>query len=192
MRATMKLKRHEPEESLVEEATLYGELFERHAREIYRFCFRRIADGRTAEDLTQAVFLEAWRRRRQVQLPPEAMRPWLFGVAHNLLRNHHRSLRRHKAALARLPRPRSDADLGADLAQRLDDEQRAQRALEHFRRLPQDDQDVIALCAWAEMSYDDAARALGVPVGTVRSRLSRARARLAEHASEPREEGAGR
>jgi RNA polymerase sigma factor (sigma-70 family) len=158
----------------------FGELFERNARDIYAFCFRRTGDGRASEDLAQAVFLEAWRRRNEVELAPEDVRPWLFGVALNLIRNQRRSLRRHRAALERLPRPRSDNDLGDDLAQRLDDEQRARELLERLRGLSRADQDVIALCAWAELSYEQAAKVLGVPVGTVRSRLARARARLKE------------
>lgn len=158
----------------------FGDLFEQHANDIYGFCFRRTGDGRASEDLAQAVFLEAWRRRDEVELAPEDVRPWLFGVALNLVRNQRRSLRRHQAALARLPRPRSDADLGDELAQRLDDEQRARDALDRFRRLSRREQDVIALCAWAELSYDQAAKVLGVPVGTVRSRLARARTRLTE------------
>jgi RNA polymerase sigma factor (sigma-70 family) len=158
----------------------FGDLFERHANDIYGFCFRRTGDGRLSEDLVQAVFLEAWRRRNEVALAPDEARPWLFGVALNLLRNHGRALRRHRAALARLPRPRSDADLAEDLAQRLDDERRARAALDRFRQLSRPEQDVIALCAWAELSYEQAARVLGVPVGTVRSRLSRARTRLGE------------
>jgi RNA polymerase sigma factor (sigma-70 family) len=158
----------------------FGDLFERHAGDIYGFCFRRTGDGRLSEDLVQAVFLEAWRRRNDVSLAPEEARPWLFGVALNMVRNHGRSLRRHRAALARLPRPRPDADLGDDLAQRLDDERLARAALERFRQLSRREQDVIALCAWAELSYEQAAKVLGVPVGTVRSRLARARARLGE------------
>jgi RNA polymerase sigma-70 factor (ECF subfamily) len=158
----------------------FGDLFERHASDIYGFCFRRTGDGRASEDLAQAVFLEAWRRRNEVELAPEEVRPWLFGVALNLVRNQKRSLRRHRAALARLPRPRSDADLGEELAQRLDDERRAREVLDHLRGLSRGEQDVIAMCAWAELSYEQAATVLGVPVGTVRSRLARARAKLKE------------
>ena len=156
----------------------FGVLFEEHAPDIYAFCFRRTADGRASEDLAQTVFLEVWRKREEVELAPDELRPWLFGVALNLLRNHRRSLRRHRAALARLPRPRSD--LGEDLAERLDDEQRARQALACFRALSQNEQDVVALCAWAELTYDQAAKVLGVPVGTVRSRLARARDKVKE------------
>lgn len=176
----------------LDDEAAFGVLFEQNARDIYTFCFRRIADGRAAEDLTQAVFLEAWRRRHAVSLPPDAVRPWLFGVALNVVRNHRRSLRRHRAALERLPRPRSDIDLGDELADRLDDERRARSALEHFQRLSRGEQDVVALCAWAELSYDQAAEVLAIPVGTVRSRMSRARGRLAVHVAKRPEEGADR
>lgn len=158
----------------------FGALFEEHAADIYAFCFRRTADGRASEDLAQAVFLEAWRKREELDLSPDEVRPWLFGVALNLLRNHRRSLRRHRAALARLPRPRPDSDLGEDVVQRLEDEQRARAALDCFRVLSRDEQDVVALCAWAELTYDQAAQVLGVPVGTVRSRLARARDKVKE------------
>jgi RNA polymerase sigma factor (sigma-70 family) len=179
MQATV--RRTNPEvQSQFADPEAFGDLFERHAGDIYGFCFRRTGDGRLSEDLVQAVFLEAWRRRHEVELPPEDVRPWLFGVALNLVRNHGRSLRRHRAALARLPRPRSDADLADDLAQRLDDERRARAVLDRFRQLDRREQDVIALCAWAELTYDQAAKVLGVPVGTVRSRLARARARLGD------------
>ncbi len=137
-------------------------------------------------------FLEAWRRRPDLNLARNAVRPWLFGVALNLLRNHRRSLRRYRAALGRLPRPRADADLGDELAARLDDERRAREALRHFQRLPRGERDVVALCAWAELSYDEAAKVLRVPVGTVRSRLARARARLAPHATEQPDKRADR
>lgn len=176
----MKRNNRAGDEQRLDEAS-FGELFEQHAREIYRFCFRRIADGSAAEDLTQVVFLEAW-RRRDVAPEPSAVRPWLYGVALNVVRNHRRSLRRHRAALERLPRSRADADLGDELVQRMDDERRARETLAHFQQMPRRERDVVALCAWGELSYEQAATVLDVPVGTVRSRLARARARLASHA----------
>jgi RNA polymerase sigma factor (sigma-70 family) len=156
----------------------FGELFEEHADAIYNFCFRRLADWALAEDMTSAVFLEAWRRRAQVDLIAEPALPWLYGVATNLLRNHRRSLRRASAALARFHDAVSHPDFGDELAERLDAE-RGMRALhECIDALAPQEREALELCAWAELSYADAARALGVPVGTVRSRLSRARAHL--------------
>jgi RNA polymerase sigma factor (sigma-70 family) len=161
------------------EADAFGVLFERHGRAVYNFCFRRTANWAAAEDLTSIVFLEAWRRRSEVRLKDGRALPWLLGVATNVLRNRRRSERRHRAALARLPLERG-ADFADDVDARLDDERRMQAALRTVATLPRRERDVLALCVWAGLSYEDAAVALGLPIGTVRSRLSRARARLRE------------
>jgi RNA polymerase sigma-70 factor (ECF subfamily) len=157
----------------------FGLLFERHARTIYNFCFRRVANWATAEDLVSLVFLEAWRRLDK-PIPRGKELPWLFGIATNVVRNRRRAERRHDAALGRVPRPRPEPSFADDSVQRLDDEELMGRALGLVARLPRREQEVFALCAWSELSYEDAAIALGIPVGTVRSRLSRARARLRE------------
>jgi RNA polymerase sigma-70 factor (ECF subfamily) len=161
------------------DADAFGILFERHARAIYNYCFRRIGDWAAAEDLVSIVFLEAW-RRRGVELPPDKVLPWLLGIATNVVRNRRRSERRHARALSRVPAPPPGAGFGEDVVERLDDERHMRRVLALVGQLPQREQDVLTLCAWCELSYEDAALALGVPVGTVRSRLSRARARLRE------------
>ena len=160
------------------DATAFGVLFERHADTIYNYCFRRIGDWTSAEDLLSVVFLEAWRRRDK-ELAPDKVLPWLYGIATNVVRNQRRSRRRYSAALQRLPRPRAeDATDGVD--DHLDDERHMKHVLTLLARVPQREQDVFVLCAWFDLSYDDAAAALQIPVGTVRSRLSRARARLRE------------
>ena len=164
----------------------FGVLFERHARSVYNHCFRRTASWADAEELMSAVFMEAWRRRRDVRPIDESARPWLLGVANNLLRNHRRSLRRYQAALARLPSPRPQADPADDVAGRLADERQMRRVLALVELLPRRDQEVLALCAWSELTYHEAATVLDIPVGTVRSRLARARARLAELDGNPR------
>jgi RNA polymerase sigma factor (sigma-70 family) len=166
------------------EADAFGTIFERHVRTVYNYCFRRTADWSQAEELTAIVFLEAWRRRGQVVLERDEALPWLLGVATNVLRNVRRSQRRHRAALERLPRERV-ADFAGDVDERLDDERQMRAALRALRKLSRDDQDVLALCVWEELTYEQAALALGVPVGTVRSRLSRARARLRELTANP-------
>jgi RNA polymerase sigma-70 factor (ECF subfamily) len=158
----------------------FGVLFERHARSVYNHCFRRTASWADAEELTSAVFVEAWRRRRDMRPTSGSARPWLLGVANNLLRNHRRSLRRRQAALARLPSPGPQPDPADDVAERLADEVQMSRVLALVDQLPRRDQEVLALCAWSELTYQEAATALDIPVGTVRSRLARARARLAE------------
>lgn len=157
----------------------FGMLFERHARTIYNFCFRRVGNWDAAEDLVSIVFLEAWRRRDK-PLPSGKELPWLFGIATNVIRNRRRAERRYAAALRRVPKPDPETSFDAGSDERINDEELMARALELLGRLPRREQDVFALCAWSELSYEDAAVALRIPVGTVRSRLSRARARLRE------------
>lgn len=169
----------------------FGTLFDRHARAVYNHCFRRIADWAAAEDLTSVVFLEAWRRRGDIsRFERDSALPWLLGIANNVLRNRNRSVRRHRAALARMPPIPIEPDPSDGVATRLDDERRMAEILELVKRLSAADQDVLSLCVWDGLGYDDAAVALGVPAGTVRSRLSRAKARLRElAASHGHEEG---
>jgi len=154
-------------------------LFERHAKAIYNYCFRRVGDWSAAEDLLSIVFLEAWRRRGK-QLPPGKVLPWLYGIATNVVRNRRRSERRYRAALARVPAAEPAADFAEEAVDRADDERRLRHALHLLAKLPRRQQDVFVLCAWSGLSYEDAAFALRVPVGTVRSRLARARDALQE------------
>jgi RNA polymerase sigma-70 factor (ECF subfamily) len=106
--------------------------------------------------------------------------PWLLGVALNLARNRWRADRRARAALARLDLTAREVDFSDEVVERMADERRMAAVLSLFRRLPRREQEVLALCAWADRTYEDCAVVLGVPVGTIRSRLSRARVRLRE------------
>ena len=155
-----------------------GLLFDRYAGAVYSYCFRRTADAALAEDLTSIVFLETWRRRRDVELDVEHALPWLLGVATNVLRNQRRALRRYRAALARLPRAGTTPDFADELADRVDAERQMRDLLAAIAHLPLVEQEALALCAWEGLSAAAAARVLGVPEPTVRTRLFRARARL--------------
>jgi RNA polymerase sigma factor (sigma-70 family) len=161
------------------DADSFGELFERHARAIYNFCFRRTADWSSAEEMTSTVFLEAWRRRDK-RIDDGMVLAWLYGVASHVSRNRSRSMRRRSSALQRLPRDVESPDFAGEADARVDDERLMRDVQARLARLRQDERDVVALCIWSELSYEEAAVALGVPVGTVRSRLSRARQRLRE------------
>jgi len=123
------------------------------------------------------VFLEAW-RRRDIELRAEKVLPWLYGIALNVVRNERRSRRRFAAALDRLPRPEPECRIAASLDERLDDERQMKNVLALLAHLPHRDRDVFVLCAWCDLSYEEASVALRIPIGTVRSRLSRARSRL--------------
>jgi len=162
------------------DADAFAALFERHAGMVYTYCFRRTADWAIAEDLTSVVFLEAWRRRAGVDLAAAKVLPWLLGVATNVLRNERRSLRRYHAALNRLPRLEPERDFAEELTERLGDEQRMRELLVLVGRLPQVEQETLALCIWEGLSCAEAAFVLDVPEVTVRTRLFRARARLRE------------
>jgi RNA polymerase sigma-70 factor (ECF subfamily) len=157
----------------------FGMLFERHGRTIYNYCFRRVGSWAVAEDLVSIVFLEAWRRVDK-PLPKGKEVPWLLGIATNVVRNRRRSERRYAAALRRVQEPSAEPSFADDSDERIDDEEQMGRALSLLGRLPRREQEVFVLCAWSGLSYEDAAVALRMPVGTVRSRLSRARARLRE------------
>lgn len=167
------------------DADAFGILFERHATAIYNYCLRRTGDWSVAEDLLSIVFLEAWRHRDR-ELPGDKILPWLYGVATNVVRNRHRSQRRYAAALRRIPRPQSSPDFSEASESRIDAERQIRPLLDALSQLPKREREVFILCGWSELSYEDAAFALDVPVGTVRSRLSRARGRLRELAPQER------
>lgn len=157
----------------------FGALFERHAKLIFNYCFRRIGNRETAREMLQIVFLEAWRRRSK-ELPPDKVLPWLYGIATNVIRNQRRSEGRLAAALSRLPATEVEPDLADRAAEHLDYERQAEKAIRLLHKLPKKEQEVFVLCVGMELSYEDAGFALDIPIGTVRSRLSSARARLGE------------
>lgn len=161
----------------------FGVLFDECARAVYNLAFRMTGDWSAAEEVVSLTFLEAWRLRGTVQPAGGPLRPWLLGIAVNVTRNAARASRRHQAALGRLPPVPVIPDFADDLAGRIDDAARLAAVRSAITRLRRGEREVLALCVWSGMDYAAAARALGVPVGTVRSRLSRARARLAKLAA---------
>ncbi len=174
----------ENEESLWQASTegdegAFSELYERHAGAIYNYLFRRLADWSEAEDLTAVVFMEAFRRRRDVVVHEGKVLPWLYGIATNVLRNRRRALWRHRRLVEQLAGERGEI-VTPDVAARAEAAERMRSVLSLVASLPRPQQDVVALCVWSGLSYEEAATALAVPIGTVRSRLARARAALTE------------
>lgn len=165
---------------------------------MYSHAARLTGDRGAAEDVLSLTFLEAWRLRDKLRPDAgaveggagilegegegEGLRPWLYGIATNVLRNTRRTARRHSAALARLPDRPADYDTVPDFADelvgRLEDAERLAAARTALGRLHRSEREVFALCVWSRLGYAAAGEALGVPASTVRSRLSRARQRL--------------
>lgn len=158
-----------------------AELFERYADPVYNFCFRRVASWNLAEDVMSQAFLEVWRVRERAVAYDGSLMPWLFTVAENVCRNATRGARRQNALAGRLQLVRfDDAEDHADgVVRRLDEERRMSELLAAVDRLSRKDRQILMLIAWDGLSYLQVAQALDIPVGTVRSRLSRARTRVA-------------
>jgi RNA polymerase sigma factor (sigma-70 family) len=165
----------------------FGELFGRHANAVYNHLFRRVADWSEAEDLTSAVFLQAWRTRGRVVIDRESALPWLLGVANHVLRNHRRASRRYRDALRRIVPAEEAAGDHADAVAAAVDSERLMATVRHaLLQLPRHEREVVELCMWSGLDQRAAAVALGVSVGTVKSRMHRARRRLAASLSQDR------
>ncbi|MEU1183083.1 RNA polymerase sigma factor [Streptomyces sp. NPDC005820] len=160
------------------EREAFAELYELHSTAVYHHALRLTGDWSAAEEVMSETFLAAWRGREDVEAGGGSLRPWLFGIATNKARNADRGLRRRLAFLARRSTEEAVDDFAEDVAGRVDDTRRLAEVRRVLGRLRRHEREVIALCAWGGLDYAQAAEALGVPVGTVRSRLSRARARL--------------
>ncbi|MDH6577070.1 RNA polymerase sigma factor (sigma-70 family) [Kitasatospora sp. MAP5-34] len=158
----------------------FGQVFEDHARAVYRHAVRMTGDWVVAEDVVSLTFLEAWRLRARVEPEGESLRPWLLGIATNVIRNTRRAARRHQKALARLPPREVVPDFAAELTGRIADAEQLVGALAALEQLRPAEREVFALYVWEGLDHAAVAEALGKPVGTVRSRLSRARSRLRE------------
>ncbi|OMI39228.1 RNA polymerase sigma factor [Streptomyces sparsogenes] len=157
----------------------FGELFDACARSVHNHAYRLTGDWSTAEDMVSLTFLEAWRLRGRIDAEGGSLRPWLLGIATNTVRNARRAARRHAVALSRLPRQEPVRDFADDVASRIDDTDLLASVTTALEALRRPEREVLALCVWSGLDYAAAAEALGVPVGTVRSRLSRARKKLA-------------
>ncbi len=164
------------------DAEAFGDLYERHARAVQSYCLWRTADLQGAEDATATVFLEAWRGRRGLELTADSAASLLLGIANNVIRHQWRSQRRHRDALVRLQNvaPPLPTDLEGEAVARLDAIQQLRQGGEAIRRLPRREREVLSLLAWSDLSYKEIAAALELPLGTVRSRLARARERLGD------------
>ncbi|WP_433340878.1 RNA polymerase sigma factor [Streptomyces sp. CA-253872] len=161
----------------------FAELYETYARSVYNHAFCLTADWSLAEDVMAETFALAWRLRAKVSPEGGSLRPWLLGIATNASRNHRRTNRRYRAAASAAaavgPAALTVADHAEHVAGQVDDRHRIAAMLTALGALRRAEREVLVLCLWENLSYTEAAIALGIPLGTVRSRLARARKRLA-------------
>jgi RNA polymerase sigma factor (sigma-70 family) len=152
----------------------FAEVFDRHYAEIHGYVGRRL--GRSgADDVASETFLIAFDRRRRYDVRHPNARPWLYGIAANLIARHRRAEVRRYRARARADVTHAVEGHSERAAVRLDAEMLRRRLAAALVEIADADREVLLLVAWAQLSCEEAARALGIPAGTARSRLHRAR-----------------
>lgn len=156
---------------------VFGELYDRHASIIYKYAARRAGDF-AADDVTAETFLVAWEQLATYDLDREDARPWLFGIATNLLRRHHRAEARILKTAAKAASRESISDDSDQIAAQVDATVATARIARTLKSMAAIDRETLLLYAWADLTYEGIALAMEVPVGTVRSRLNRARRTL--------------
>jgi RNA polymerase sigma-70 factor (ECF subfamily) len=161
----------------VEDPARFGAIFDRHAATLQRFLVRRIgADA--ADGLLGEVFRIAFERRDRFDAAHASARPWLYGIASNLLLKHRRAEARQLRATARIAAEQATAHGAAEGL--VEARVLFPTLAEALEALPEGERDALLLYAWEELAYEEIASALDVPVGTVRSRIHRARKALRE------------
>ncbi len=158
-----------------QDAQAWEDLVRAHQEPVFRLAYLFTGDPDEAEDIAQEAFIRAYRSIRRFDAS-RPFRPWILSIAANLARNRLRSLGRSLAVLQRLARlePQASPDSRLAAGQR----EEARRLWEAVRRLRLEDQQVIYLRYFLDLSEEETAASLGIARGTVKSRLHRALARL--------------
>ena len=163
-------------ESSRADATRFGAIFDRHHHAIYRYVANRVGPD-AADSIAADVFLVSLQRRSDFQPVRDSALPWLYGIANRLVSQHRRAEERHLRAFARSAR-REQRDIPDDVTPadaRVDAQRLDARMAEAVMALPAEQREALLLLAWADLSYADIAAATGASMGTVGSRLNRAR-----------------
>jgi RNA polymerase sigma factor (sigma-70 family) len=164
-------------EQSLQQPERFAAVFDRHNDEIYRYAVRRLGPE-TAEDVVAETFLTAFRKRGKYDRERPDARPWLYGIATHAIREHRRAEIRRNRALAHSEAHGSVESFDERSASRVTAERLQPKLAAVLARLSAADRDLLLLIAWADLTYEESAQALGVPVGTVRSRLHRIRTKV--------------
>lgn len=160
----------------VRDPAAFKEIFERHGAAVLAYARKRI--GQPGEEIAARTFLTAFERRARFDTSYRSARPWLLGIATNLIRHHLREEQDHLGVLRRLAEERPvPAD---DPAERVDAERLRPLLLAALSELSPNDRETFLLVAVGELTYEETAAILEVPIGTVRSRIHRARTKVRE------------
>lgn len=164
----------------VERAERFSEIFERHIGAVSTYVARRVGPA-ASDDIVSETFLIAFRKRKRFDLEKPSALPWLMGIATNVLGRHRRAQAQHWRAL-QASFTHTDtiaADDHERSAAQLDAAGEIERLYPRIAALSPRDREVLFLHAWGDLTYEQIAAALQIPVGTVKSRLSRIRGKLA-------------
>jgi RNA polymerase sigma factor (sigma-70 family) len=171
----------------IREPGRFGEIFDRYAGDILRYVSARLGAD-LAEDVTAETFLAAFRGRGAYDLSRTSARPWLYGIAVRQIGKRRRAESRYRQALSRVPAEPAAADFGDRSADRATAQQLRPLLSGVLSGLAPQDRELLLLVAWAELTYEESARALGVSVSAVKSRLHRIRAKT-RHALQETDSG---
>lgn len=161
----------------IHEPAAFGELFHQHASRLHRYVARRAGEA-VADDVTSETFLIAFERRGQFDLAHDNASPWLFGIATNLIHRHRIAEARTLRSTERFVAERTTHSNPNRLDEQVEAHLELKRVAKALRKLSTADRDCLLLFAWENLSYEQIAEAMAIPVGTVRSRLNRARRAL--------------
>lgn len=156
----------------------FSVIYERHRRQVFRKAFALTGDVADAEEVLAVVFLEAWRRRSEVRIVESSLLPWLYATTSLTAMNVERAKRRHRIALAKLPAALPSPDISIAVAETIDGLEQIHIIRDALGKLNRRERIVVQLCLIDELPLSQAAAALDLPVGTVKSRLHRAREKL--------------
>jgi RNA polymerase sigma factor (sigma-70 family) len=158
----------------------FAQLFRRHRDRVFYYALRTMRSQTEAEDVTAMVFLELWRLRARARLVDGSLRPWLLVTANNVARNQTRSRIRYSRLLQHLPQPDHEEDHATAILYEMEVGATKQSVRDAFLRLTSNDQEILALCVLEGLPVTAVSQLLGLPLGSAKSRLFRAKKQL-EH-----------
>ena len=164
-------------EASLRDPDAFAVLYDRYAPALYRYAYRRLGPD-TAEDVVAGAFAAAFAGRHRYDIAHQDARPWLFGILSKEIAGHRRREDARYRALARVPVTDTDESLADRVSATVTAGAARARLAGALAQLSTGDRSVLLLVAWGDLTYDQVAQALSIPVGTVRSRLNRARRKV--------------